>query len=170
MPLRSVTSAPSVPPTTIVYIFLAAAVFSGVVIVGIAPGRTHLHVAGLYCLVLQSGAAESSSVEQNVEGGGGARISHRLPHQKDRRAAGRQTPRGGIRRGAVGVRTAGVVAAGFPHAAVGISRIGLARRGGRQRPVDRPGVDFSNLSPDLNRAAGRDAGGLRGEHLDESPG
>ncbi len=104
-----------------------------------------------------------------MQGRRGVRISRRLPHQKDGRAAGRQAPRGGVRRGAVGVGTVGVVAAGFPHAAVSVARITmLTRRGGRQRPADRPGVDFGDLSPDLNRAARRHAGGLRGEHLDES--
>src|ERR1700723_389844 len=98
-------------PATVIYVFLTTAVPSGVVIVRIAPRRAHLHVAGLYSLVLKARADESSSVEQNVQGRSGVRVPRRLPHQKDGRAARRQAPRGGIGRYAVGVRTVGVVAA-----------------------------------------------------------
>ena len=130
----------------VIHVLVSAAVLLGVVIVGIASGGAHLDVARLRRLVLQARAGESGPIQQNVKRRDGVGISGRQPHHKDRRAAGRQGARGSIGCGAVGVGAAGVIALGFADAAVAVAGIDFAPGSGRQRPVDRAGIDLSDLS------------------------
>ena len=68
--------------TAVIHILFAGTVFSGVVVVSIAPGGSHLHVAGLGHLILQARAVEAGIIEQNVQRCGGVRIARGEAHHE----------------------------------------------------------------------------------------
>ena len=165
VPVRD--QSPQSSPAAIVHVLLATAL-PGVVVVGVAARRAHLHVTGLGLLVLQARAGKPGAVEQDVKGRDGPGIAGCHPNHVNARAACRQRTWGGIGCSAGGVATPGVGAPGFADAAVALARIQLPGGRGSECPVNGPRIDLRDLSLHLNGRPGGEAGGLRGQDLYKS--